>query len=249
MSWDEGRLLALEIDANHGLAPDPDHPRRAALRDPAPLAVWAWSPRAHLLALAPGLALPSSLDGMEQEYSPGRLPDALRCLVASFDDRTVTVEGGPCFVFPDRLAVPAAAPLPIIAATTDGRRTARRLIRPDNWQPDEWDELINGRMGQWAMAVHDREPVSICFTPASNATAAEAGVWTRPDFRGKRLAPAVVAAWSQQEHRTRTVLFYSTTADNHASRSVARALGLTPLGWIWTAREGQRPPTTPAHRP
>ncbi|WP_161358109.1 hypothetical protein [Streptomyces sp. SID3343] len=29
---------------------------------------------------------------------------------------------------------------------------------------------------------------------------------------------------------------FSTTAANHASRSVARALGLAPPGWIWTAR-------------
>jgi GNAT acetyltransferase-like protein len=235
MSWDEGHLLALEIDANYGLAPDPDTPR-AVLRDPSVLAVWAWSPRARLLALASGLALPSPIDGMEQEYSPGRLPDALDRLVASLDDRTVTVEGGPCFVFPDRLAVPGSAPLPIIVSTTDGQRTAQHLIRPDNWQPDEWNELINGRMGEWAMAVHDREPVSICFTPASNATAAEAGIWTRPDFRGKRLAPAVVAAWSRRERREKTVLFYSTAADNHASQSVARTLGLAPLGWLWTAR-------------
>ncbi|MFB7918224.1 GNAT family N-acetyltransferase [Streptomyces sp. NPDC056061] len=235
MSWDEGRLLALEVDVNYGLATNPDTPR-STLRDPSLLVVWAWSPRARLLALASGLALPNSICGMEQEYSPGRLPDALHCLVASLDNRTVSVEGGPCFVFPDRLDIPVPTPLPVITSTSDGRRTAQHLIRPDNWQPDEWNELINGRMGEWAMAVHDREPVSICFTPASNATAGEAGIWTRPDFRGKRLAPTVVAAWSQREHRTKTVLFYRTTADNHASQAVARALGLTPLGWIWTAR-------------
>ncbi|MEU3598916.1 GNAT family N-acetyltransferase [Streptomyces sp. NPDC006798] len=235
MSWDEGRLLALEIDANYGLVPDAV-PGRATLRDPSPLAVWAWSPRARLLALAPGLPLPGSLDGMEQEYVPDRLPDVVRHLGTSLEDRTVSVEGGPCCVFPDRLTVPEPAPLPVIASTSEGRDTARDLVRPDNWQPGEWDELIGGRMGKWAMAVHDREPVSICFTPASNATAAETGIWTRPDWRGKRLAPAVVAAWAERERRTRSVLFYSTTADNHASRSVARALGLTPLGWIWTAR-------------
>ncbi|MFI1330942.1 hypothetical protein ACH4U7_12505 [Streptomyces sp. NPDC020845] len=33
MSWDEGRLLASEIDANYGLAPTLDTPR-AVLRDP-----------------------------------------------------------------------------------------------------------------------------------------------------------------------------------------------------------------------
>ncbi|GAA4095258.1 GNAT family N-acetyltransferase [Actinomadura miaoliensis] len=235
MSWDEGRLLALEIDATYGLAPAPDAPR-AVLRDPSVLAVWAWSPRARFLALAPGLTLPGPIDGTEQEYSPGRPPHALDRLAASLGARTVSVEGGPCFVFPDRLTVPAPDPLPIIVSTTDGRRTAQHLLRPGNWQPGEWDELINGRMGEWAMALHGREPVSICFTPASNTAAAEAGVWTRPDFRGKHLAPAVVAAWAQRERHNKEVLFYSTTSANHASRSVARTLGLTPLGWIWTAR-------------
>ncbi|MEV3872000.1 GNAT family N-acetyltransferase [Streptomyces sp. NPDC049906] len=237
MRWDEERLLTLEIDANHGLVPQDSDTPQAVLRDPSLLAVWAWSPGARLLALAPGLALPGSIDGTEQQYVPGEPPEALRRLVASLDDRRVSVEGGPSYVFPDRLTVPDPSPLPVITSTTDGLRTARRLVRPDNWQPEEWDELVNGRMGQWAMAVHDREPVSICFTPASNATAAEAGVWTRPDFRGKRLAPVVLAAWSERERPARSVLFYSTTADNHASRSVARALGLTPLGWIWTVGE------------
>ncbi|MEU5160223.1 GNAT family N-acetyltransferase [Streptomyces sp. NPDC020875] len=235
MNWDEERLLALEIDANYGLVPDPV-PGRATLRDPSVLAVCAWSPRVRILALAPGLPRPASLDGIKQEYGPDRVPDALQRLAAPLGGRSVSVEGGPCFVFPDRLTVPEPAPLPVITSTAEGRDAARDLVRPDNWQPDEWDELIGGRMGEWAMAVHDREPVSICFTPASNATAAEAGVWTRPDFRGKRLAPAVVAAWSERVRRTKPVLFYSTEADNHASRSVARALGLTPLGAIWTAR-------------
>ncbi|WP_240151097.1 MULTISPECIES: hypothetical protein [Streptomyces] len=45
-----------------------------------------------------------------------------------------------------------------------------------------------------------------------------------------------MAAWSQRERRHKEVLFHSTTAANHASRSVARTLGLTPPGWIWTVR-------------
>ncbi|MFF2922289.1 GNAT family N-acetyltransferase [Streptomyces celluloflavus] len=128
------------------------------------------------------------------------------------------------------------APPPLLISDTEGRRAARRLNRPGNWQPGEWAELIRGETGEWAMAVHDNSPVSICFSPASNDTAAEAGIWTRADFRGRRLAPAVVAAWSRRERRNKGVLFYSTTAANHASRSVARTLGLTPLGWIWTVR-------------
>jgi RimJ/RimL family protein N-acetyltransferase len=84
------------------------------------------------------------------------------------------------------------------------------------------------------MAVHDNAPVSICFSPARNETAAEAGIWTRADFRGRRITPAVVASWSDRERRNKQVLLYSTTAANQASQSVARTLGLTPLGWIWT---------------
>jgi hypothetical protein len=242
MNWDEGRLLALEVDAVYGLDPAPGAPGAVLrLRDPSVLAVWAWSPRARLLALAPGLALTGPMD---QEYGPGQRPDALVRLAASLDDRAASIEGGPCFVFPARLTVPEpAVPLPIIVSDLQGKRGARQLIRPGNWQPGEWSELITGRMGEWAMAVHGRRsPVSICFTPASNATAAEAGIWTRPDFRGRRLAPAVVAAWSRRERRNREVLFYSTAAANHASQSVARALGLTPLGWIWTA--SKREPRT-----
>jgi hypothetical protein len=199
-------------------------------------AVWAWSPRARLPALAPDVDAPALLADREQEYTPGEPPRVLAALAAALDDRTASVAGGPCFVLPERLAVHAPAPLPLLGADTEGRYAAQRLNRPDNWQPGEWAELIHGETGEWAMAVHDNSPVSICHSPASNDTAAEAGIWTRADFRGRRLAPAVVAAWSRRERRNKEVLHYSTTAANHASRSVARTLGLTPLGRIWTVR-------------
>lgn len=44
MSWDEGRLLALEIDANYGLAPTLDT-SRAVLRDPS---VWQCGHAQHI---------------------------------------------------------------------------------------------------------------------------------------------------------------------------------------------------------
>lgn len=88
------------------------------------------SPRAHLLALAPRTRPPSTSDA-DQEYSPGRLPDALNRLTASLN-RAVSVEGGPCFVFPDRLTLPGPAPLSVIVSATDGQSAAQHLIRPDN---------------------------------------------------------------------------------------------------------------------
>ncbi len=143
------------------------------------------------------------------------------------------MEGGPSYVFPGRPAGSHATSLPVIVSDEEGKRAAARLDRPDNWEPGEWGEFIRGELGEWAMATHGNGPVSICFSPARNATAAEAGIWTRPDFRGRRIGPAVVAAWAGREGRTKEVLFYSTTAENAASQSVARTLGLRPLGWLW----------------
>ncbi|MFD9903416.1 GNAT family N-acetyltransferase [Streptomyces sp. NPDC059063] len=236
MVWDEARLLALEVDAIYGLVPRPGGGLPVIVKNPAVRAVWAWSPQARLLALGAGVSSRGHEDGGGPEFAPGEPPAPLVRLAASIAERPLTVEGGPCFVFPERLTASRPVPLPILVPTDEGRRAARHLVRPDNWQPGEWHALLGGRMGPWAMAVYDGEPVSICFSPASNATASEAGIWARADFRGRGLAPAVVAAWAAYERRTKEVLFYSTTAANHASQSVARRLGLTPLGWIWTVR-------------
>ncbi|EPH45211.1 GNAT family N-acetyltransferase [Streptomyces aurantiacus] len=247
--WDEERLLALEVDAIHGLVPDSGNP--PALRDETMLAVWAWSPRARLLALGPGVGCPDRVDdaretngpgqapGAPETYSPGLVPGAVARIAAALGDRAGAVEGGPCWLFPARLAVSVPSPLPVLVSTAEGRAVARRLDRPANWGACEWAELIGGDLGEWAMAVHGREPVSICHTPAANGIAAEAGIWTRPDFRGRGIATACVAAWSERERHTKDVLFYSTTAANHASQSVARALGLVPLGWIWRVRRAE----------
>ncbi|MEU7581236.1 GNAT family N-acetyltransferase [Streptomyces sp. NPDC041068] len=237
---DERALLALEVEVIHGLGPVAKG-GLPTVTDPAVQAVLAWSPRARVLALGEGVAPPSDGGGFGvdgEPYAPGEPPGVLVRLASALTaaGEPAAVEGGPCFTFPDPLAAAPAAPLPLLLSDDQGRDAARQLTRPDNWQPGEWAELISGAAGEWAMAVHDGAPVSICHTPAANARAAEAGIWTRPDFRGRGLAPAAAAAWSHRVRRDKEVLFYSTTAANRASRSVARALGLAPLGWIWTVR-------------
>ncbi|MEI5102958.1 hypothetical protein RB200_36005 [Streptomyces sp. PmtG] len=210
------------------------------VRDKEVDAVFAWSPQARVLALGHDVPDPGPVPGPEQEYVPGDMPRVLVHLSQTLGGGTDAIEGGPCFVFPQQLTASPQAPLPIIVSDAEGRDAAGRLLRPDNWEPGEWGELTRGDMGEWAMAVHDNSPVSICFSPARNAIAAEAGIWTRADFRGRRIAPAVVAAWSERERRHKKVLFYSTTAANGASQSVARTLGLVPLGWIWTVPRTSR---------
>ncbi|MFB7635211.1 GNAT family N-acetyltransferase [Streptomyces sp. NPDC056149] len=241
MEWDDAALLALEVDTIYGLVPaTADGP--ATVTDKPVKAVWAWSPRARLLALGPGvtnpLPPPATTGNQEQPYAPEEAPLELVRLARALGvaDPDAAIEGGPSLVFPRHLPAPPPAELPVIVSDADGRRAAGQLERPGNWEPDEWAELISGAAGEWAMALDGPAPVSICHTPEANATAAEAGIWTRADFRGRRLAPAVVATWAHRIARHKEVLFYSTTAGNHASRSVARALGLTPLGWLWTLR-------------
>ncbi|MFE7318383.1 GNAT family N-acetyltransferase [Streptomyces sp. NPDC057555] len=242
MEWDDAALLALEVDTVYGLVPAAAG-RPATVMDKPVKAVWAWSPRARLLALGPGVTAPeqlpaTALDAAEQPYAPEEAPRALVRLARALGvaDPDTAIEGGPTFVFPERLPDPPPAALPVLVSDAAGRLAAQCLDRPGNWEPGEWAELISGAAGDWAMAVDGTAPVSICHTPEANATAAEAGIWTRADFRGRRLAPAVVAAWARRAAHHRQVLFYSTTAANHASRSVARTLGLTPLGWLWTLR-------------
>ncbi|MCF3119585.1 GNAT family N-acetyltransferase [Streptomyces arenae] len=241
------------MDVIHGLGPAGEGAGGLpTVTDPSVRAVLARSPGARVPALGAGVG-PEGLFGSAegsgpdvdprdatgeagQPYAPGEPPAVLVRIAAALTTagERASVEGGPCFTFPDPLAADPPAALPLLVSDEEGREVTRSLCRPDNWQPGEWAELISGAAGKWAMAVRDGAPVSICHTPAANARGAEAGIWTRPDFRGRGLAPAAAAAWSRRVGPGKEVLFCSTTAANRASRSAARALGLTPLGWIWT---------------
>ena len=84
------------------------------------------------------------------------------------------------------------------------------------------------------MATVDGRAVSICHTPSHlTERGAECGVWTHPDFRGQRHAPAVTAAWASVLAPSGRYLFYSTEADNRSSQRVAARLGLRLIGWSW----------------
>lgn len=243
VSQNDRQLIALELDAIFGLAPDVDGTGHILL-DRDTKAVFAWSPGGRVFALNPdiGIAFDENTAGQEEDYVPAELPQTVKELAEAVRDANpdspVTVEGGPAYVIPTE--APPAPPLPegiqIIGSDPAGQDRARLLQRPDNWGSDEWPDLIEGRLGAWAMAVRDAEPLSICFTPAANDSVAEAGVWTRPDYRGHGLASAVVWAWADYERPSGRTLLYSTWADNTASQAVARKMGLPPLGWIWKVR-------------
>lgn len=143
------------------------------------------------------------------------------------------VSSGPSYVFPDDL-LPVESPL-IEPFTSDVDVPAKlRAARPEAWwEPGEWEDLLAGRLGPWAIGMIEGRVAALCHTPVGSAVAAEAGVWTHPDERGRGYAGAVTAAWAQVARRRFGTLFYSTGAENVASQAVARKLGLRAIGEIW----------------
>ena len=153
----------------------------------------------------------------------------------------VAVTGGPSYLVGSPRAAPSAAKVltsaqPVPASLRDRRPRAW-------WEPQEWTDLLTGRLGPWAIAVDGSSVVALCHTPRSANGAAEAGVWTHPDARRRGHAAAVTAAWAGVAARDHDLLFYSTAEHNLASQGVARALGLRPLGWIWQLRPDAVPGT------
>jgi RimJ/RimL family protein N-acetyltransferase len=210
-------------------------------------------------AAGPELVLACARDGVRLRLGRRVPPYAARALNAAVDGVPASVdqEVAPpqlerCRVLledavgaPVRLA-PASGPSYLIPSDVVFRETGAELVRsdnaelvrlraanPGNWDPDEWQELIAGRLGPWVMARHGERIISICHTPVSNLVAAEAGVWTHPDFRRQGHAAATTAGWAALIRPTRRWLFYSTSRSNRASQGVAARLGLRRIGYLW----------------
>lgn len=140
-------------------------------------------------------------------------------------------QGEPRYLFPDDVRFASDAHL---VRSGEPERETLRAANPGNWHPVEWDELLDGQLGPWAMAVEGALVTSICHTPGPlEGRGAECGVWTRPGFRGRGLGAAVTAAWAGLLRAPGRYLFYSTNAENLSSQRLTQRLGLRPLGWTW----------------
>lgn len=131
------------------------------------------------------------------------------------------VSSGPAFTFPDRLA------------------SASNIANVDALEP-----LQHHFVGWTEQELPERSPiiavyeagaaVSVCFCARRSPFAAEAGVETVPQYRGRGLAPLVTAAWAASIRRSGLLPIYSTSWENSASLAVARKLGLTACAQIWS---------------
>jgi ribosomal protein S18 acetylase RimI-like enzyme len=142
----------------------------------------------------------------------------------------LTRSSGPSYLIPETISFEATVAL---VRSDAGEVESLRAANPGNWEPDEWAHLLEGRLGPWVMAVRDSQVISICHTARRRARGAEAGVWTRPEFRGQGHAAAVTAAWAALMRPTGRHLFYSVARTNVSSQRVAARLGLRPIGWLW----------------
>jgi hypothetical protein len=143
----------------------------------------------------------------------------------------VHLQAGPYYLIEADLSFSSDAEIQRSDATSGH---SLRDSNPGNWHPVEWEELIEGRLGPWAMATEGNRVISICHTPRPlTPHSAECGVWTDPEFRGRGHAAAVTAAWANILRPSGRYLFYSTDAQNVSSQRVAQRLDLRPIGWIW----------------
>jgi RimJ/RimL family protein N-acetyltransferase len=169
------------------------------------------------------------------ELSPERPPRALEVCreLLEHEGFRISVSAGPSYAV--ERPVPPDIPLPVVRSTdVDAREAVDRGSRPESWLPGEWDRLLDGTLGPWAMVVDGTTVVSICHTPRDTRWGAEAGTWTDPDHRGRGYAAAATAVWAAVLGNGRDrPLYYSTDGINVSSRRVAERIGLRPLGWLW----------------
>jgi RimJ/RimL family protein N-acetyltransferase len=139
-------------------------------------------------------------------------------------------ESGPSYLIEPGVSFP---PTDELVRSDSADAGSLRAANPGNWGADEWQDLLDGRLGPWVMARRHQRVISICHTPVANANAADAGVWTHPEFRGHGHAAATTAEWAAVMRPSGRLLFDSTSWTNRSSQRVAARLGLRRIGYLW----------------
>jgi RimJ/RimL family protein N-acetyltransferase len=143
--------------------------------------------------------------------------DALRRALGA--DQSTEEGHGPAFAFPEE-----SPPLDRLVATVVIDQASSYLL--SRYFP--YTSSILEQRAPVVGVVRDDAVVSACFSARKRPTVSEAGVATDEAYRGQGFAAAAVAGWCNAIRADGGTPLYSTTWDNHASRSVAAKLGLQP---------------------
>lgn len=131
-------------------------------------------------------------------------------------------EHGPCYWMPPLPANPSVA-----------------FLCPDNAGPliqngFRWLAEELPYVAPCAAVIRDGQAVCVCRSVRKSRFAAEAGIETLPDYRGRGYAGLAAAAWAQAVRQTGKTPLYSTSWENLSSQRVAQKLG---LGWYGVSFE------------
>jgi hypothetical protein len=208
------RLLAVNEPGD--LRPDDPPPPRLFLGRTRAGHIWRF--RHDLLG-----SLIVDLEGvLRAEPVVADLSQAARCLKAlqsilARDAPLTGTSSGPAWRFPDEIPASAHEVIPV---TSENEDLARPILLADElpWRLPCLALVVDGRLA------------SLCFSSRNTPVAAEAGVNTLEEFRGRGYAPAVAAAWARAVRAEGRTPLYSTSWDNLASSSVAGKLGLVLYG-------------------
>jgi RimJ/RimL family protein N-acetyltransferase len=124
---------------------------------------------------------------------------------------------GPAYRFPEVLSA--------LTTTTQLAYADLHLLGPMGWNINAEAAGFAARVPYLAI-VADGAVVSVCFCARITGRAAEAGLETAAEYRGRGYGPAIVVAWAQAIRASGRIPLYSTSWDNLASQAVARKLGL-----------------------
>jgi RimJ/RimL family protein N-acetyltransferase len=164
----------------------------------------------------------SELVSSDLESPPSQL-DAMLAALGRHQPASLG-HAGPAFRFPEEL------PIPVPGVTRLTFANLHLLREMPDWGSGIEDETEFEGWGPCIVMVEDGVAVSICACARLTADAAEAGLETHERYRGRGHAASVVAAWAQAVRDSGRIPLYSTDWDNHASRAVARKLGLITYG-------------------
>jgi hypothetical protein len=223
----DAQLMAIRVDtlfrhdANGRMATHNDPDAR-----PAPRAFLGWTAESYILRL--GVTVPDAIADhvadVVRSHPPalrhGGNPSLLQVLRGALTRHAPVTgeEAGPAFCFPE--------PAPTSAHAVQITEANVELVR------ESYPWLLTELREWWPCfaVVRDGKAVSVCFSSRIGTAAAESGVDTLEDYRGRGYASDVTSAWRAAIRASGREPLYSTSWENLASQAVARRLGLFMFG-------------------